>query len=78
MPAQSGRQAGATKSVKELQADFLKLKFGMFIHYNMETYKEVQWDGRLPQILRTSIRAAGSTPTPGPTRRSRRACSMPC
>ena len=25
------------------QSDFLKLKFGMFIHYNMETYKNVQW-----------------------------------
>ena len=25
------------------QSDFLKLKFGMFIHYNMETYNNVQW-----------------------------------
>jgi alpha-L-fucosidase len=33
----------ATKSVKERQADFLKLKFGMFIHFNLETYKGVQW-----------------------------------
>ena len=33
----------ATKTVKELQADFLKLKFGMFLHYNMATYKGVQW-----------------------------------
>ena len=34
----------ATKeSVRELQEDFLKLKFGMFIHYNMATYKGVQW-----------------------------------
>ena len=31
------------KSVKELQEDFLKLKFGMFIHFNMATYKGVQW-----------------------------------
>jgi len=31
------------KSVKELQEDFRKLKFGMFIHYNMATYKGVQW-----------------------------------
>ncbi|MHC4324378.1 MAG: alpha-L-fucosidase [Planctomycetota bacterium] len=30
-------------SVKQLQEDFLKLKFGMFIHYNMATYKGVQW-----------------------------------
>lgn len=33
----------AKKPLAELQDDFLKLKFGMFIHYNMETYKEVQW-----------------------------------
>lgn len=31
------------KTVKELQEDFLKLKFGMFIHYNMATYKGAQW-----------------------------------
>lgn len=31
------------ESVKQLQEDFLKLKFGMFIHYNMATYKSVQW-----------------------------------
>jgi alpha-L-fucosidase len=31
------------KPVKELQMEFLKLKFGMFIHYNMATYKGVQW-----------------------------------
>ena len=33
----------AKKSVKELQDNFLKLKFGMFIHYNMATYRGVQW-----------------------------------
>lgn len=32
-----------TKSLKELQAEFLKLKFGMFIHFNLETFKGVQW-----------------------------------
>ncbi|MBN1561415.1 alpha-L-fucosidase [candidate division KSB1 bacterium] len=31
------------KLVEELQSEFLKLKFGMFIHFNMETYKNVQW-----------------------------------
>jgi len=31
------------KSAKQLQEEFLKLKFGMFIHYNMATYKGVQW-----------------------------------
>jgi alpha-L-fucosidase len=33
----------ANKSVKELREDFLKLKFGMFIHFSLETYKGVQW-----------------------------------
>ena len=31
------------KSVGQLQEDFRKLEFGMFIHYNMATYKGVQW-----------------------------------
>ena len=31
------------KSVNERQEDFLKLKFGMFIHYNMATYKCIEW-----------------------------------
>jgi len=31
------------KSVDALIADYLKLKFGMFIHYNMATYQGVQW-----------------------------------
>ena len=31
------------ESVQHLQEDFLKMKFGMFIHYNMATYKGVQW-----------------------------------
>jgi len=31
------------KSVKALQEEFLKLKFGMFIHYNLATYQGVQW-----------------------------------
>ncbi len=30
-------------SLKQLQDDFVALKFGMFIHYNMATYKGVQW-----------------------------------
>jgi len=36
-------RAPESKSVKELQQDFLKLKFGMFIHFNLETFKGVQW-----------------------------------
>lgn len=34
---------GTNTSVKAMQQDFLKLKFGMFIHFNMATYKGVQW-----------------------------------
>ncbi|MBC8871616.1 MAG: alpha-L-fucosidase [Planctomycetes bacterium] len=40
--------AGARKSVKELQEDFRKLEFGMFIHYNMATYEGVQWVSGYP------------------------------
>jgi alpha-L-fucosidase len=35
--------SGMQKPVKELQDGFLKLKFGMFIHFNLETFKGVQW-----------------------------------
>ncbi|MHC4403131.1 MAG: alpha-L-fucosidase [Planctomycetota bacterium] len=35
--------AEAKKSVTQLQEEFRKLKVGMFIHYNMATYKGVQW-----------------------------------
>lgn len=31
------------KTVREMQDDFRKLKFGMFLHYNMATYHGVQW-----------------------------------
>jgi len=34
---------GTKKTVEQLQKDFRKLQFGMFIHYNMATYKGVQW-----------------------------------
>jgi alpha-L-fucosidase len=37
------KSPGTKKSVKMLQDEFLKLKFGMFIHYNLATYKGVQW-----------------------------------
>jgi alpha-L-fucosidase len=36
------RQA-SSKEQAELQDEFLKLKFGMFIHFNLETFKSVQW-----------------------------------
>jgi len=42
--AVSGAAAPAAKrSVKVMQEDFLRLKFGMFIHYNMATYHGTQW-----------------------------------
>ena len=47
-----------TKTVKQLQADFRKLGFGMFLHYNMATYKNTQWVAPPP------------TPPPGPPSRA--------
>ncbi len=35
--------SGPGSPLKQLQEDFLKLRLGMFIHYNMATYKGVQW-----------------------------------
>lgn len=35
--------AEAAPSVEQLQTDFRKLDFGMFIHFNMATYHGVQW-----------------------------------
>jgi len=49
LAAASGAWAGdkadaeMRKSLQQLQKDFRKLEFGMFIHYNMATYKGVQW-----------------------------------
>jgi alpha-L-fucosidase len=44
LTALADHPASATDtSVTALQQDFLKLKFGMFIHFNMATYKGVQW-----------------------------------
>jgi len=40
--------AGGREAIKRLQEDFLKLRFGMFIHYNMATYKGVQWTEGYP------------------------------
>jgi alpha-L-fucosidase len=42
-PRQQPATPAATKSLQALQADFLKLKFGMFLHYNMATYTGEQW-----------------------------------
>ena len=45
---QKQKKLFTNKTVKELQDDFRKLKFGMFIHYNMATYKGVQWVAGYP------------------------------
>jgi alpha-L-fucosidase len=34
---------GLTKSKDELRKEFLKLQFGMFIHFNMATFHEIEW-----------------------------------
>ena len=39
---------GSQRDVKELQESFRELQFGMFIHYNMATYKGVQWVAGYP------------------------------
>ena len=39
---------GAEKTVEQLQDEFLELKFGMFIHYNMATYHNTQWVAGYP------------------------------
>lgn len=41
--AEDKAEAEPTKSVKQLQEDFRKLSFGMFIHYNMATYTGDEW-----------------------------------
>ncbi len=40
--------AAPAPSVGQLQADFRKLEFGMFIHFNMATYHGVQWVAGYP------------------------------
>jgi alpha-L-fucosidase len=42
--SQPDKEAPDTKkTVEMLQDEFLKLQFGMFIHFNLATYKGVQW-----------------------------------
>ena len=41
--AKEAGDATDAKSVEQLQKEFRDLKFGMFIHYNMATYKDVEW-----------------------------------
>jgi len=48
-PAGSQPAAPAEEeAVKALQAEFLKLKFGMFIHFNMATFHGVEWVAGYP------------------------------
>ena len=42
-PPGSNMKDKNVKPLTELQDEFRKLKFGMFIHFNLETYKGVQW-----------------------------------
>ncbi|MHC4642042.1 MAG: alpha-L-fucosidase [Planctomycetota bacterium] len=48
LPQPDKEAPGKKKPVKVLRDEFLKLKFGMFIHYNMATYKGVQWVSGYP------------------------------
>ena len=41
-----------SREIKALQDDFLKLKFGMFIHYNMATYEKKGWTDGYPDPSR--------------------------
>jgi len=43
-----GIEGRPDEQIKQLQEEFLKLKFGMFIHYNMATYQGVQWTEGYP------------------------------
>lgn len=36
-------QPGMSKPLDSLRADFTDLRFGMFIHFNMGTYHEIEW-----------------------------------
>ena len=36
------------KTLEQLQTDFVKLKFGMFIHFNMATYQGQEWVAGYP------------------------------
>lgn len=37
------QQRSATRSLTELQQEFVNLRFGMFIHYNIPTYMDEDW-----------------------------------
>ena len=60
-----GYQHGTKELVKELQEEFVKLKFGMFIHFNMATYKQVQWVSGYPDPCTFNPGQKGGTTFPG-------------
>ncbi len=66
---------GTKKSVRKLQEDFLKLKFGMFIHYNMATYKGVQWVAGYPDP--STFNPGSKVDTPSPSSSTTPAMSTP-
>lgn len=39
----SNQEQESVRSLEELRTEFTKLKFGMFIHFNMGTYHEKEW-----------------------------------
>jgi hypothetical protein len=39
----NGDKVMPAKSLHELQQDFIDLRFGMFIHFNMPTFQEADW-----------------------------------
>ena len=39
----AARPASAGKTLQQLQSEFLGLKFGMFVHFNMGTFTNEEW-----------------------------------
>lgn len=56
--ASGGRGAAAqTRGLHDLQQDFVDLRFGMFIHFNMPTFQEADWPD--PQAPASSFNPTG-------------------
>ena len=50
----------STKSLHQLQQEFVDLRFGMFIHYNIPTYAPEDWpDPDLPASICFQSQASG-------------------
>jgi len=41
--ASCGANTGKVKPLEQLQSEFLQLKFGMFLHFNMATFNRSEW-----------------------------------